>query len=60
MQGCPVAPGNRVPWADRERAPWNRWSFRHLRKILPTAEARNADHVFVLGDNTNLATSRAG
>ena len=27
-----------VPREDWDRAPWNRWSFQHLREILPSAE----------------------
>ena len=38
MQGFPVAEENRVPFEDWDRAPWNRWTFRHVREILPTAE----------------------
>ena len=37
-QGFPVAPQNRVPRQDWDRAPWNRWSFQHIREILPTVE----------------------
>lgn len=38
MQGFPVATDNRIPRGDWDRAPWNRWSFQHIREILPTAE----------------------
>jgi hypothetical protein len=31
-------PKLRVPFADWDRAPWNRWSFQHVREVLPTAE----------------------
>jgi hypothetical protein len=27
-----------VPKAEWDRAPWNRWSFQHIRELLPTAE----------------------
>ncbi len=27
-----------VPFADWDRPPWNRWSFQHVRELLPTAE----------------------
>lgn len=27
-----------IPRQDWDRAPWNRWSFQHLREILPSAE----------------------
>lgn len=36
MQGSP--PELIVPRAEWDRAPWNRWSFQHVREILPTAE----------------------
>lgn len=36
MQGSP--PRLTVPFADWDRPPWNRWSFQHIREILPTAE----------------------
>lgn len=38
MYGFPVPPENRVPRQDWDRAPWNRWSFLHIREILPTTE----------------------
>ncbi len=38
MQGFPVPLDQRVPREDWDRAPWNRWSFQHVREILPTAE----------------------
>lgn len=38
MQGFPVAAENRVPIEDWDRAPWNRWSFQHVREIVPTTE----------------------
>lgn len=38
MQGFPVAQENRLPRPDWDRAPWNRWSFQHVREILPTVE----------------------
>lgn len=43
MHGFPVAPEDRVPIEDWDRAPWNRWSFQHLREILPTAEVWRGD-----------------
>jgi CubicO group peptidase (beta-lactamase class C family) len=36
MRGNP--PELRVPLMDWDRPPWNRWSFQHVREILPTAE----------------------
>ncbi|MBY5747346.1 serine hydrolase [Rhizobium leguminosarum] len=35
----PAAPGNPViPRQDWDRAPWNRWTFQHVRDLLPTTE----------------------
>ena len=49
MQGFPVAAGERVPFKDWDRAPWNRWSFQHIREILPTAEVwRGSDPIWTL------------
>lgn len=36
MQGSP--PGLVPSRLDWDRAPWNRWSFQHIRELLPTAE----------------------
>lgn len=36
MQGSP--PALVVPRADWDRPPWNRWSFQHIRELLPTVE----------------------
>ena len=36
MQGSP--PRLIPPRIDWDRAPWNRWSFQHVREIVPTAE----------------------
>lgn len=38
MQGSPVPPSGRVHFKDWDRAPWNRWTFQHIREILPTTE----------------------
>ena len=35
--------GSIVPRMDWDRAPWNRWSFQHIREILPTAEVWRGD-----------------
>lgn len=43
MQGSP--PGLIVPRDDWDRGPWNRWSFQHVREVLPTVEVwRGAGH----------------
>ncbi|MDH3221682.1 MAG: beta-lactamase family protein [Gammaproteobacteria bacterium] len=38
MQGFPVPANRRVPHADWDRAPWNRWTFQHVRQMVPTTE----------------------
>ncbi len=38
MQGFPVVAENRIPRNLWDRAPYNRWSFQHIREILPTVE----------------------
>ena len=43
MAGSP--PAMFPPRADWDRPPWNRWSFQHIREILPTVEVwRGAGH----------------
>ena len=32
------SPTNPLPLMEWDRAPWNRWSFHHMREILPTVE----------------------
>jgi len=36
MQGIPVPPEWRVPPHDWDNPPWNRWSFQHVRELIPT------------------------
>jgi len=36
MQGSP--PSLSPPFLEWDRAPWNRWTFQHVREVLPTAE----------------------
>jgi CubicO group peptidase (beta-lactamase class C family) len=50
-----------VPRMDWDRPPWNRWSFQHVRDILPTAEVSRGDrpaHNFpstpMLGDDIHV------
>ena len=43
MAGSPVPSNWRVPRADWDRPPWNRWSFQHIREILPTVEVSCGD-----------------
>ncbi|MEM1277471.1 MAG: serine hydrolase [Pseudomonadota bacterium] len=38
MQGSPVPPEWRPPRNAWDSPPWNRWSFQHVREILPTTE----------------------
>ncbi len=42
MLGSPPQQHWRVPKADWDRAPWNRWSFQHVREILPTVAVYRA------------------
>jgi hypothetical protein len=43
MQLSPVLPQWRIPRADWDRPPWNRWTFQNVRQILPTTNvARGA------------------
>jgi len=52
MQGFPVPIDQRVPRADWDRAPWNRWSFQNVRQILPTTEVwRGSGQVWKLPHN---------
>lgn len=37
MIGAPPPAAMRVPLIDWDRAPWNRWSFQHVRELVPTA-----------------------
>ena len=43
MKGFTIAPDKRVPRDEWDRAPWNRWSFQHIREILPTTEVWRGD-----------------
>ena len=38
LQGFPPPPEQRVPHEDWDRAPWNRWTFQHVREYVPTTE----------------------
>ena len=38
MKKLPLAKNERVPRNLWDRAPWNQWSFQHIREILPTVE----------------------
>jgi CubicO group peptidase (beta-lactamase class C family) len=37
MVGTPPPPEWRIPDAEWDRPPWNRWTFQHIREIMPTA-----------------------
>jgi len=37
-QGLPGSRDQRIPEDDWDRAPWNRWSFQHVREFVPTTE----------------------
>jgi CubicO group peptidase (beta-lactamase class C family) len=40
MLGSPVSPEWRVPRAEWDQPPWNRWTFQNVRQILPTTNVR--------------------
>jgi CubicO group peptidase (beta-lactamase class C family) len=51
MQGFPPPPLERVTLANWQDAPYNRWSFHHLREVVPTARvARSTGPPFALPD----------
>lgn len=37
------SPTNPLPPMDWDRAPWNRWSFHHMREVVPTVEVWRGD-----------------
>ena len=43
MAGTPPPPEWRVPRADWDRPPWNRWAFHHIRELLPTVDVPRGD-----------------
>ncbi len=52
MQGSPPPENWRLPRADWDRPPWNRWAFRNIRKFLPTEEIARGDVVTPWSSNT--------
>ena len=44
MTGFPPAPEDQVSLANWREAPFNRWSFRHVREIIPTADIAHDPH----------------
>jgi CubicO group peptidase (beta-lactamase class C family) len=40
MEGAPPPPEYRVPRLDWDRPPWNRWTFRNVSQMVPTAVIR--------------------
>lgn len=42
MEGTPPPTDLRIPLIDWDRAPWNRWTFQHVREVLPTAAIRRS------------------
>jgi len=38
LQGIPTPRQRCVPHEDWDRAPWNRWTFQHVREFVPTTE----------------------
>ena len=59
MQGSPPPKEMRVPLIDWDRGPWNRWSFQHVREIVPTTAIPCGNNVFDLpkasGDLSNFS-----
>ena len=49
MHGFPPAPAGQVTLANWRTAPFNRWSFHHVREIVPSADiANDPEHVWHL------------
>jgi len=44
MTGFPPAPEDQVSLANWREAPFNKWSFRHVREIIPTADIAHDPH----------------
>src|SRR5215467_13438348 len=44
MTGFPPAPEDQVSLANWREAPFNRWSFRQVREIIPTADIAHDPH----------------
>src|SRR5262245_51147193 len=44
MTGFPPAPEDQASLANWREAPFNRWSFRHVREIIPTADIAHDAH----------------
>lgn len=43
MQHSPVSPEWRVPPAEWDQPPWNRWTFQNVRQILPTTNVKTGE-----------------
>jgi CubicO group peptidase (beta-lactamase class C family) len=48
MQGFPPPPGQQVTLENWRQAPFNRWSFHHVRNLLPTAAVRRGTEAWRL------------
>lgn len=48
MRGAPPRPEAQVTLANWRVAPFNRWGFRNVRQIVPTARVRRGDRVWTL------------
>lgn len=46
MQGSPVPPEWRVPPHDWDGPPWNRWTFQHMREIVPTVAVERGQDIW--------------
>jgi CubicO group peptidase (beta-lactamase class C family) len=56
-------PNSFPPRSEWDRPPWNRWSFQHIREILPTTEVWRGDgpaHVFPQGKTLPLDLAVTG
>lgn len=52
MQGTPVPPDWRLPRHDWEGPPWNRWTFQHIREVVPTVDVPTGGHVWEMPART--------
>ena len=66
MQGFPPPPDKRVTLENWDRPPYNRWSFQHVREILPTVAVARGASVWALPeaardfDRTSVTHPRNG
>lgn len=46
MAGTPVPPDWRLPEQDWDGPPWNRWTFQHIREVVPTVDVPRGPEVW--------------